>query len=348
MYLCLMRARVAEELAFLPGSSLYECLVDGGGGSCEKGAQTLSCFMCCAAEAFWPAHSGTNLMGCQAAVSCSTCHGLLETDAYATCLFAGDMSLVSAFIRENANMARERCSAVCAALVQNVPALAVLPHFAQQVPIRLSCSHDVRNGVLAAALAGSGAGVLRPREIVTRSHVRSDVLSSLALNVSKTCPVSPCFRLTIRAPKCVAGTGAAGCGAGAALRSAVRAAPADRCGRLHLRSHAGAATRPPAKSAAHMSHEVGPAVATQLTAQSGASPLSAQLLRAHKDRAFTPRTAASPQVLNTSVPFKRVTEAALAAFPLLLPATFQEAVMQSSSDHGGAVPGAIPSRTRLP
>ena len=45
------------------------------------------------------------------------------------------------------------------------------------------------------------------------------------------------------------------------------------------------------------------------------------------------------QVLNTSVPFKRVTEAALAAFPLLPPATFQEAIMQSPSESGGA---AIP------
>jgi len=37
VYLCLMRARIAEELAFLPGSSLYERLLEGGGGSYDKG-----------------------------------------------------------------------------------------------------------------------------------------------------------------------------------------------------------------------------------------------------------------------------------------------------------------------
>ena len=46
----------------------------------------------------------------------------------------------------------------------------------------------------------------------------------------------------------------------------------------------------------------------------------------------------APQVLNTSVPFKRVTEAALTAFPLLSPGTFQEAVMQSPSETDGATP----------
>ena len=37
VYLCMMRARIAEELAFLPGSSLYERLLAGGGGSYEAG-----------------------------------------------------------------------------------------------------------------------------------------------------------------------------------------------------------------------------------------------------------------------------------------------------------------------
>ena len=42
-------------------------------------------------------------------------------------------------------------------------------------------------------------------------------------------------------------------------------------------------------------------------------------------------------MLNTSVPFKRVTEAALTAFPLLPAATFQEAVMESPSDTDGVI-----------
>jgi hypothetical protein len=42
------------------------------------------------------------------------------------------------------------------------------------------------------------------------------------------------------------------------------------------------------------------------------------------------------RVLNTTVPFKRVTEAALSVFPLLPPATFQEAVMQSPTEPEGA------------
>ena len=50
------------------------------------------------------------------------------------CLLEGEMTLVGTFIRENARMARERCSAVCAALVQNVATLAALPSFEQQVP----------------------------------------------------------------------------------------------------------------------------------------------------------------------------------------------------------------------
>ncbi len=47
----------------------------------------------------------------------------------------GDMTLVGAFITENARMAHERCAAVCAALVPNVAALAALPGFEQQVPV---------------------------------------------------------------------------------------------------------------------------------------------------------------------------------------------------------------------
>ena len=42
------------------------------------------------------------------------------------------------------------------------------------------------------------------------------------------------------------------------------------------------------------------------------------------------------RVLNTTVPFKRVTEAALSVFPLVPPATFQEAVMQSPTETEGA------------
>lgn len=38
-YLGLMRARIAEELAFLPGSSLYSCLCNGGGGSLRAGEE---------------------------------------------------------------------------------------------------------------------------------------------------------------------------------------------------------------------------------------------------------------------------------------------------------------------
>ena len=45
------------------------------------------------------------------------------------------MTLVGNFITENARMARERCSAVCAALVPTVAALAALPGFEQQVPV---------------------------------------------------------------------------------------------------------------------------------------------------------------------------------------------------------------------
>lgn len=37
LYLCMMRTRITEELALLPGSSLYPCLVDGGGGSRSAG-----------------------------------------------------------------------------------------------------------------------------------------------------------------------------------------------------------------------------------------------------------------------------------------------------------------------
>ena len=36
-YLALMRARIVEELAFLPGNSLYDSMVHGGGGSCSEG-----------------------------------------------------------------------------------------------------------------------------------------------------------------------------------------------------------------------------------------------------------------------------------------------------------------------
>jgi len=51
---------------------------------------------------------------------------------------------------------------------------------------------------------------------------------------------------------------------------------------------------------------------------------------------FAAVTPVAPQVLNASVPFKRVTEAALATFPQLPPATFQEAIMESPSDTDGA------------
>ena len=37
LYLYVMRTRIAEELAFLPGSSLYQNLTNGGGGSSAAG-----------------------------------------------------------------------------------------------------------------------------------------------------------------------------------------------------------------------------------------------------------------------------------------------------------------------
>lgn len=40
-YLGFMRARIAEELAFLPGSSLYSCICAGGGGSLRAGERTI-------------------------------------------------------------------------------------------------------------------------------------------------------------------------------------------------------------------------------------------------------------------------------------------------------------------
>ena len=70
-------------------------------------------------------------MVCQ---QCSRAVVAIPHHSSVACLVAGDMTLVSAFIECNANMARERCSAVCAALVQTVTALAALPDFAQQVP----------------------------------------------------------------------------------------------------------------------------------------------------------------------------------------------------------------------
>jgi len=117
VYLCLMRARIAEELAFLPGSSLYERLLEGGGGSYGKGER------CCLLTLHLqlPAYA--------------TLRAPCIWDGRAPCLVKGDMTLVGAFITENARMARERCAAVCAALVQNVAALAALPGFEQQVPV---------------------------------------------------------------------------------------------------------------------------------------------------------------------------------------------------------------------
>ena len=58
----------------------------------------------------------------------------VEKASISTYLLAGDMALVSNFIAENANMARDRCSAICAALMLSVPALTALPDFTQQVP----------------------------------------------------------------------------------------------------------------------------------------------------------------------------------------------------------------------
>ena len=116
MYLCLMRARIAEELAFLPGSSLYERLLEGGGGSYDKGERhCLGVFNC----------------------TCHQCCRManMHLARTVTCLIEGDMTLVGAFITENARMAHERCAAVCTSLVQNVAALAVLPGFEQQVPV---------------------------------------------------------------------------------------------------------------------------------------------------------------------------------------------------------------------
>ena len=57
------------------------------------------------------------------------------------------------------------------------------------------------------------------------------------------------------------------------------------------------------------------------------------------------------RVLNTSVPFKRVLDAALTAFPLLPPATFQEAVVQTPAETKGEiciVPATVvPQRTPM-